>query len=165
MKLAMKIAVDIVMRSMDDQEVVQQVRAGMMINSRDFPMPTACRRFIASSRPGRQAKRKTSSLSFRKVLAPNLLARWAVLALRRIWTVSPDEGIWFTQLYATGVRSARGLEAIVSGFTPTPSKSVVKLGRSQRNFFTLAGLLKNSGYDTSFIYGGRRSSTTCGDSL
>lgn len=64
------------------------------------------------------------------------------------------EGIWFENLYATGTRSARGLEAIVSGFTPTPARSVVKLPKSQRGFFTLAGLLGLEGYETSFIYGG-----------
>jgi phosphoglycerol transferase MdoB-like AlkP superfamily enzyme len=48
----------------------------------------------------------------------------------------------------------RGLEAIVSGFTPTPARSVLKLPRSQRDFFTLAELLGKAGYQSSFIYGG-----------
>jgi len=65
-----------------------------------------------------------------------------------------DEGIWFERLYATGMRSARGIEAVITGFTPTPARSVVKLGSTQRNFFTLAELLRRQGYDTSFIYGG-----------
>ncbi len=64
------------------------------------------------------------------------------------------EGMWFTNMYATGTRSVRGLEAIVAGFTPTPSRSVVKLGKSQRDFFTLAQLLGEHGYSSSFIYGG-----------
>ena len=65
-----------------------------------------------------------------------------------------EDGIWFTNLYATGTRSVRGLEAIVAGFTPTPSRSVVKLSKSQRNFFTLAQLLDNFGYESFFVYGG-----------
>lgn len=64
------------------------------------------------------------------------------------------EGIWFDNLYATGTRSVRGIEAVVTGFTPTPLRSVVKLSKSQTNFFTAAELLKTKGYDTSFIYGG-----------
>ncbi len=64
------------------------------------------------------------------------------------------EGLWFENLYATGTRSVRGLEALITGFTPTPARSVVKLGGSQRNFFSLAQLLRSKGYDTSFIYGG-----------
>ncbi len=65
-----------------------------------------------------------------------------------------EEGIWFENLYATGTRSARGLEAIVTGFPPTTSQSVLKLGRAQNNFFTLGDYLKRYGYETSFIYGG-----------
>lgn len=64
------------------------------------------------------------------------------------------EGWSFSNLYATGTRSVRGIEAIITGFTPTPSRSVVKLDKSQREFFTIASLLKNNGYQTQFIYGG-----------
>ena len=64
------------------------------------------------------------------------------------------EGLLFTNLYATGTRSVRGIEAVVTGFLPTPSSSVVKLGKSQENFFSLAEVLKRKGYSTSFVYGG-----------
>ncbi|QYJ78711.1 LTA synthase family protein [Shewanella acanthi] len=64
------------------------------------------------------------------------------------------EGWYFDNLYATGTRSVRGIEAMTTGFTPTPARSVVKLGKSQTGFFTIADLLKNHGYTTQFIYGG-----------
>jgi len=64
------------------------------------------------------------------------------------------QGWWFEQLYATGTRSVRGIEAVISGYPPTPARSVVKLSLSQDNFFTLAGLLGENGYFTEFIYGG-----------
>jgi phosphoglycerol transferase MdoB-like AlkP superfamily enzyme len=57
-------------------------------------------------------------------------------------------------LYATGTRSVRGIEAVVTGFQPTPADSTVKLGLSQKNFFSLAALLAKQGYHTEFIYGG-----------
>lgn len=65
-----------------------------------------------------------------------------------------DEGWLLARNYATGTRSVRGLEAIVSGFLPTPADAVVKLPRSQRDFFTLAGLLGQFGYHSRFVYGG-----------
>jgi phosphoglycerol transferase MdoB-like AlkP superfamily enzyme len=65
-----------------------------------------------------------------------------------------NEGIWFEQLYATGTRSVRGIEAVVAGFQPTPSDSTVKLDLSQKNFSTLAAILGKQGYSTEFIYGG-----------
>ena len=64
------------------------------------------------------------------------------------------DGWWFEQLYATGTRSVRGIEAVVSGFAPTPAQSVVKLSLAQSGFFTLADLLRAKGYATEFIYGG-----------
>ncbi|WP_417522308.1 LTA synthase family protein [Marinobacter sp.] len=66
-----------------------------------------------------------------------------------------DSGWWFDNLYATGTRSVRGIEAVVSGFLPSPARSVVKLSLSQSGFFTLGSLLKSKGYDTGFIYGGQ----------
>jgi len=65
-----------------------------------------------------------------------------------------DEGIWFEQLYATGTRSVRGIEAIISGFPPTSKRSVVKLTETQKDFFTIANVLEKQNYQTSFIYGG-----------
>ncbi|MBB3223084.1 LTA synthase family protein [Pseudoduganella umbonata] len=65
-----------------------------------------------------------------------------------------NEGWWFEQLYATGTRSVRGIEAVVSGYAPTPARSVVKLSLSQTNFYTLAAGLGQQGYHTEFVYGG-----------
>lgn len=64
------------------------------------------------------------------------------------------EGQLFTNLYSSGTRSVQGIEAVTSGFYPNPSKSVVKLSKSQNGFFTLGDLLSQHGYQTSFIYGG-----------
>ncbi len=64
------------------------------------------------------------------------------------------EGMWFNRLYATGTRSVTGIEALITGFLPTPGRSVVKLGKSQNNFFSIASLLSSRGYRTQFIYGG-----------
>lgn len=65
-----------------------------------------------------------------------------------------NDGIWLEQMYATGTRSVRGLEAIIAGFPPTIKRSVVKLAETQTHFFTIADLLRSRGYRTSFIYGG-----------
>ena len=64
------------------------------------------------------------------------------------------QGWWFENMYATGTRSVRGIEAVISGFPPTPAPSVVKLSLSQTGFFSIASLLAAQGYHTEFIYGG-----------
>jgi phosphoglycerol transferase MdoB-like AlkP superfamily enzyme len=65
-----------------------------------------------------------------------------------------SQGLWFENLYATGTRSVRGIEAVVAGYPPTSSVSTVKLAKSQRGFFTLASFLKAQGYTSTFFYGG-----------
>jgi phosphoglycerol transferase MdoB-like AlkP superfamily enzyme len=64
------------------------------------------------------------------------------------------QGMWMENLYATGTRSVRGIEAVVTSFLPTPAAAVVKLPRSERGFFSIAELLDRHGYATSFMYGG-----------
>jgi phosphoglycerol transferase MdoB-like AlkP superfamily enzyme len=64
------------------------------------------------------------------------------------------EGIAFEKLFSTGTRTARGIEAVVAGFFPTPARAVLKLGKAQRNFFTAADLFRRAGYSTHFVYGG-----------
>lgn len=66
------------------------------------------------------------------------------------------EGWLFERCFATGTRSVRGIEAVATGFTPTPARAVVKLGKSQQRFFTVADLLEKRGYHTAFIYGGEK---------
>ncbi|MBU0655632.1 MAG: LTA synthase family protein [Gammaproteobacteria bacterium] len=65
-----------------------------------------------------------------------------------------QQGWFFENIYATGTRSVRGIEAVTTGFTPTPNRAVVKLNKSQTGFFSIAELLGKRGYMTQFIYGG-----------
>ncbi len=65
-----------------------------------------------------------------------------------------QQGLWLQQLYASGTRSVRGIEAVITGFLPTPGRSVVKLNALGGPFFNLAGYLKRFGYESVFIYGG-----------
>lgn len=64
------------------------------------------------------------------------------------------EGIFFTNLYSNGTRSVRGLAALSSGILSIPGESVIKRNKSQKDFFTIAKILKPLNYDLSFIYGG-----------
>lgn len=64
------------------------------------------------------------------------------------------EGVFFTNLLAIGKRTNRGISAVITGALPIPTTSAIKLRLAQSNFFTLPGLLKQQGYQTSFIYGG-----------
>jgi phosphoglycerol transferase MdoB-like AlkP superfamily enzyme len=65
------------------------------------------------------------------------------------------EGLLFKNLYCTGTRTVRGIEAVIAGFLPTPGESVLKNEIGQQKFFTIAELLKRQGYSTDFLYGGK----------
>ena len=65
------------------------------------------------------------------------------------------QGVLFTRLYSTGIRTVRSIESIISGFLPTPGESIVKNSLCPNNFFTLPELLRRRGYRSEFIYGGR----------
>ena len=64
-----------------------------------------------------------------------------------------DEGILFTNLYATGTRTVRGLEALTLCVPPTPGQSIVWRPNNDK-LFTTASLFRARGYDTSYVYGG-----------
>lgn len=64
------------------------------------------------------------------------------------------QGVWFDQMYATGTRTSRGLEAVLAGFPPTPAQSIVRLPKAQKDFFTLATALRDAGFTNEFVYGG-----------
>lgn len=73
------------------------------------------------------------------------------------WTPTIDslakESIFFTNLYATGTRTIRGMEAISLAIPPTPGRSIVKRENND-NLFTIGEILKQKGYSRTFIYGG-----------
>lgn len=63
------------------------------------------------------------------------------------------EGLLFTNFYATGTRTVRGLEAISLSIPPTPGRSIVKRD-DNKGMYSLGYVFKEQGYDTRFIYGG-----------
>ena len=65
------------------------------------------------------------------------------------------ESLFFSNFYATGTRTDRGLEAITLSMPPTPGRSIVKrLGR-ETGYASLGRQLEARGYDSAFLYGGR----------
>jgi phosphoglycerol transferase MdoB-like AlkP superfamily enzyme len=67
--------------------------------------------------------------------------------------LAAEEGMLFTNLYASGNRTVRGFEGVLSSFPPLPGDSIVKRDRSE-NVETIARVLKRDGYASVFLYGG-----------
>ncbi|TXH67951.1 MAG: alkaline phosphatase family protein [Thiothrix sp.] len=63
------------------------------------------------------------------------------------------QGMIFTQLYATGLRTVRGLEALTLSIPPTPGHAV-PARQHNTGLQSLGGVLKQNGYTPFYIYGG-----------
>lgn len=62
-------------------------------------------------------------------------------------------GLFFSNCYASGTRTVRGLEALSLAIPPTPGQSIVRRPGNE-NMFTIGSVLKSKGYDVRFVYGG-----------
>ena len=65
-----------------------------------------------------------------------------------------DEGLLFTNFYAAGDRSDKGIVSIISGYPVQPTQSIIKLPVKSSKLPGLSQSFKNAGYSTSFYYGG-----------
>ena len=61
--------------------------------------------------------------------------------------------IYFSNMFANGTRTVRGMEAVTLSIPPTPGNSIVKRVDNQ-NLFTISTVFKNKGYKNLFFYGG-----------
>ncbi len=77
----------------------------------------------------------------------------ASAASRRILINFAKEGMLFTQLYATGLRTVRGLEALTLSLPPTPGHAVLMRSKN-KGMATLGGVFKDEEYDALYLYGG-----------
>lgn len=64
-----------------------------------------------------------------------------------------DNSIFFSNMFANGTRTVRGMEAIALSIPPTPGNSIVKRVNNQ-NLYTIANVFKDKGYQNMFFYGG-----------
>lgn len=64
-----------------------------------------------------------------------------------------NKSLVFTNLYAVGNRTVRGLEAVTLCFPPTAGESVVKR-EDNKNKFSTGSIFKQKGYAVKFMYGG-----------
>ena len=63
------------------------------------------------------------------------------------------KSMMFTNLYAVGNRTVRGLEAVTLCLPPTPGESVVKR-KDNKNKFTTGSVFAQKGYTVKYLYGG-----------
>lgn len=65
-----------------------------------------------------------------------------------------EEGLLFTNFYASADRSDKGLVSILSGYPAQPTQSIIKLPIKSSKLPVLSKSFESAGYSTSFYYGG-----------
>lgn len=65
-----------------------------------------------------------------------------------------SEGMLFTNIYASGDRSEKGLVALLSGYPTQTVTSIIKTPNKTERLPNLSTVLKKQGYHTSYYYGG-----------
>jgi len=92
------------------------------------------------------------------ILVESLSAKYmGVYGDTKGWTPHLDaltkESLFFNNLYATGTRTVRGMEAITLSLVPTPGRSIVKRP-DNHNMFSAGFIFKEKGYENKFLYAG-----------
>ncbi|MDD5401571.1 MAG: LTA synthase family protein [Sulfurimonas sp.] len=64
-----------------------------------------------------------------------------------------QKSMFFSNFYATGTRTVRGMEAITLSIPPMAGSSIVKRP-DNHNMYSSGFVFRNKGYETKFIYGG-----------
>ena len=65
-----------------------------------------------------------------------------------------NEGVLFTNFFATGSRTDKAIPAILSGYPSQPTTSIIKDPKKSQSLPNIVKLLNGSGYNSAFWYGG-----------
>lgn len=139
-------------QTLPEQEVVQIIRQALQEkNSRFINNKAGIERDIIQTEP---EKRMNVVLISVESLSASFMAHFGnTLGITPNLDSLADKGILFTQLYASGTRTVRGLESLSLAIPPTPGQSIVKRPNNE-GLFSLGNVFKSKGYTTQFIYGG-----------
>ncbi|MCC7489171.1 MAG: LTA synthase family protein [Gammaproteobacteria bacterium] len=134
-------------------EVVARLRRSMQLPDSAFtdPQRPTLHELVPTAHPG---GKPNLVILLQESLGAHYFQSLGGLPVAQALETWRDRSFWFDNLYASGTRSARGIEAVATGFLPTRTPSVLRLDSAQRDFFTLAQALKAQGYSTEFVYGG-----------
>lgn len=116
----------------------------------DFQPPTLKRNITASSP---ELKKNVVLISIESLSADFLEHYGSQDKITPFLDSLADKSLMFTNIYATGNRTVRGLEALTLCIPPTAGESIIKRDNN-KNKFTTGGVFKSKGYQTKFLYGG-----------
>lgn len=129
--------------------VINQQEAEKSILSQYFP--SVLRRDIQPGKP--EIKKNVVLISIESLSADFMEHYGNTQKITPFLDSLADRSLMFTNLYATGNRTVRGLEALTLCIPPTAGESIIKR-QNNKNKFTTGSVFKSKGYDVKFLYGG-----------
>lgn len=117
---------------------------------KQFNPPTLSRPVVAT---GVEMKKNVVLISIESLSAEFLAHYGNTQKITPFLDSLADKSLMFTNLYATGNRTVRGLEALTLCIPPTAGESIIKR-ENNKNKFTTGSVFKSKGYDVKFLYGG-----------
>ncbi|MCD9464178.1 hypothetical protein CJF25_14485 [Photobacterium phosphoreum] len=137
---------------MKTSDIIHTLQENSQLTAKAFTQPLLPT--LAYHQASNTGKRKNIVILLQESLGARFVGGLGGLPLTPNLDKLMQESWNLTRLYATGTRSIRGIEAVTTGFFPTPANAVVKLPKSQNNFYSIAQTLKAENYHTQFIYAG-----------
>ena len=136
-------------------EVAQQIRGELAENNVNFigKEPVDVRRKVAQ--PDAQKRYNIILVTIESFSAKYMGSNGHPGGLTPNLDQLRKESLYFSNFYATGTRTDRGLEAITLSIPPTPGRSIVKRVGRESGYSSLGQQLNHVGYDSVFVYGGR----------
>lgn len=140
--------------TLPDADVVQKIRAEFSREGTRFldPAGTDIRRHVSARSPEKK-------LNVMLVVMESMGAEFMDENLKNGESLTPNlsrlarEGLYFSNVYATGTRSVRGLEAVSTALPPLPGMSVVRRDGNE-GIETAGTFFSRKGYKPRWIYGG-----------
>jgi phosphoglycerol transferase MdoB-like AlkP superfamily enzyme len=128
--------------------VMPQDQAKAVIDSLYNTMPDTAAQYVSATKPNvifiileSYTAQFIESLGGEKGVTPNL---------NKLAT----EGLNFTNMYASGDRSQKGMVALLSGYPVQPNTSIIKTPKKTEKLPHLSQVFGQNGYRTSYYYGG-----------
>lgn len=139
-------------RLMEDKEALDIVKKQMLDHSTKFtPVPFSNEHLIVSE--GIEQKPNVIMITIESFSADFMQHFGNNEHITPFLDSLADRSLLFTNMYATGTRTVRGMEALTLAVPPTPGSSIVRRPHNE-HLSTIGHVFQQHGYETGFFYGG-----------
>ena len=137
----------------DEKQVLQDMRSSLAAKNSIFKNTEDVTRYIENQQNLAVAKPNIVIVTVESLSASFCGAFGAETSWTPYLDALTKEAYIYTNMYATGTRTVRGLEAISLAVPPTPGQSILRRPNCN-DMNSLGNIMDSAGYQSDFIYGG-----------